>query len=167
MGVRFPPRLPPPPRRCKNSAAFFLQPAPRSASCRLLTRLRYGVPMSLKNLHDKSQSDVSQSESSPPDEIFHWEQDLHHIFPHAPARRLAHALAVNPRLGQKWAAGKEFPSQRAQDFVSEQSSKLSSAAITAVLERLIQEWHDAGVHEEVIAAQLAALHERLTDRSIE
>lgn len=123
--------------------------------------------MSLKNLHDKSQSDASLSESSPPDEAFAWEQYLHHIFPHAPARRLAHALDVNPRLGQKWAAGKEFPSRRAQEFVAQQSSKLTTVAITVVLERLIQEWHDAGVHEEVIASQLAALHERLTDRTIE
>ena len=125
----------------------------------------YDAAMSLKKLHEKStETDAS---TSPLDEAFHWEQELAHIFPHAPARRLAHALDVNPRLGQKWAAGKEFPSKRAQEFVAAQSSKLTSVAITAVLERLIQEWYDAGVHEEVIAAQLATLHERLTDRTIE
>lgn len=126
--------------------------------------LRYGVFMNIKKTETSQGEDAS---ASPLDELFHWEQDLAHVFPHAPARRLAHALAVNPRLGQKWAAGKEFPSKRAQEFVASQSASLSSVAITAVLERLIQEWSDAGVHEEVIASQLAALHERLTDRTIE
>ncbi len=127
-----------------------------------LTLRAYRVAMGLNDLN-KSRS----PDDGPPDDISWWRDGLEEVFPHAPARRLSIALDVNPRLGQKWAASREYPSKRAQEFVAAQRKALSDIRPTNTLERLVQEWHDAGLHVEAIAAQLAAMHERITGRSVD
>jgi hypothetical protein len=115
-------------------------------------------------------NDINKSRSQddgPPDDISWWREGLDAVFPHAPARRLAIALEVNPRLGQKWASSREYPSKRAQEFIAAQRKAVEEVRPTNTLERLVQEWHDAGLHVEAVAAQLAAMHERITGRQAE
>lgn len=89
------------------------------------------------------------------------------VYPHAPGRRLARMLDVAPRLAQRWVAGEIPPTAEAVAYLDKQQLALRNIDLFGELEKLVEQWSAAGVDNEVIAAHLAQLHERLTDRALE
>lgn len=89
------------------------------------------------------------------------------VYPHAPGRRLARMLDVAPRLAQRWVAGEIQPTAEAVAYLDKQQRALRSIDLIGELEGLIEKWSAAGADNEVIAAHLAQMHERLTDRTLE
>lgn len=107
--------------------------------------------------------------SQPDDEPPHTEfgDVARDVYPHAPGRRLARMLDVAPRLAQRWVAGEIQPTAEAVAYLDKQQRALRGVDIIGELEGLVEKWSAAGVDNEVIAAHLAAMHERLTDRTLE
>lgn len=89
------------------------------------------------------------------------------LFVEQASSRLARVTGVGQRVVQRWLSGSRVVPDDVRAWVSRQESVLEGTGLPERLRETVRAAAAAGVHAEVIAAHLAALHREATGREVD